>query len=81
MPRLQIVVSQKVEREIKALAKSENRSVSSMAGHLMALGKERLFEQRVHKDARYPEKVKAPRVCAPCYEVDIYGNPVTGGGA
>ena len=24
-------------------------------------------------DAQFPEKVKAPRVCAPCYEVDIDG--------
>jgi hypothetical protein len=30
----------------------------------------------VHKDAQYPEKVKAPRVCKPCYEVDIDGNRV-----
>ena len=28
----------------------------------------------VHPEARYPDKVKAPRVCAPCYEVDIDGN-------
>jgi hypothetical protein len=30
----------------------------------------------VHKDAMYPDKVKAPRVCAPCYEVDINGKRV-----
>jgi hypothetical protein len=28
----------------------------------------------VHKNPQYPTKIKAPRVCAPCYEVDIHGN-------
>ena len=27
-------------------------------------------------DAQFPDKVKAPRVCAPCYEVDIEGNRI-----
>ncbi len=31
-------------------------------------------EIKVHKNATYPEKVKAPRVFKPCYEVDINGN-------
>jgi hypothetical protein len=30
----------------------------------------------VHKDPQYPTKIKAPRVCAPCYEVDINGKKV-----
>jgi hypothetical protein len=30
----------------------------------------------VHPNGRYPEKVKAPRVCKPCYEVDEHGNKV-----
>jgi len=30
----------------------------------------------VHFPARYPAKVKAPRLCKPCYEVDIDGNPI-----
>jgi hypothetical protein len=35
----------------------------------------RLDEIVVHHHlARYPSKVKAPRVCAPCWEVDIDGN-------
>ena len=28
---------------------------------------------------KYPEKIKARRVCAPCFEVDINENPVKGG--
>jgi hypothetical protein len=35
-----------------------------------------LKEIVVHPDGTYPEKVKAPRVYRPCYEVDIDGNPV-----
>jgi hypothetical protein len=31
----------------------------------------------VHPDGVYPQKVKAPRVCAPCWEVDRDGEPVT----
>ena len=27
-------------------------------------------------DDKYPEKIKARRVCAPCFEVDIDGNPI-----
>ena len=30
----------------------------------------------VHKDAQYPDKIKAPRVYKPCFEVDIDGNPI-----
>ena len=30
----------------------------------------------VHKDAEYPNKVKAPCVCEPCFEVDINGDPI-----
>ena len=30
----------------------------------------------VHEDATYPDKVKAPRCCAPVWECDIDGNPV-----
>ena len=30
----------------------------------------------VHKNAQFPEKVKAPRVCAPCWQVDEEGEPV-----
>jgi hypothetical protein len=37
-----------------------------------------LKEIVVHKDASYPDKVKAPRVARPCVEVDIDGNPVKG---
>jgi hypothetical protein len=33
-----------------------------------------LKEIKVHSNATYPEKVKAPRVYKPCYEVDIDGN-------
>jgi hypothetical protein len=35
-----------------------------------------LKEIVVHPNGTYPEKVKAPRVYRPCYEVDIDGNPV-----
>lgn len=35
-----------------------------------------LTEIVVHKDAQYPQKVKAPRVFGPIYEVDRYGNKV-----
>ena len=30
----------------------------------------------VHKNPQYPTKIKAPRVCAPTWEVDIFGKPV-----
>ena len=30
----------------------------------------------VHQGAEYPQKVKAPRLAAPCYEVDRLGKPV-----
>lgn len=36
----------------------------------------RLKDIVVHKDAAYPEKVKASRVAAACYEVTIDGEPV-----
>jgi hypothetical protein len=36
----------------------------------------RLADIVVHKNAQYPNKVKAPGVCAPCYEVDITGKPI-----
>ena len=39
----------------------------------------RLSEIAVHPNANYPEKVKAKEVCAPVWECDIYGKPVTGG--
>jgi hypothetical protein len=29
-----------------------------------------------HPNGQFPDKVKAPRLCAPCYEVDIDGNRV-----
>ena len=32
----------------------------------------------IHKNAMYPEKVKAPRVYQPCFEVDIDGEPIKG---
>ncbi len=31
----------------------------------------------VHPDAQYPNKIKAPRVFGPCFEVDINGKPLT----
>ena len=30
----------------------------------------------VHKNPQHPTKIKAPRVCAPTWEVDIFGKPV-----
>jgi hypothetical protein len=36
----------------------------------------RLEDIVVHRDATYPDKVKAPGCCAPVYEVDIHGKPV-----
>ncbi len=36
----------------------------------------KLSEIVVHRDPRYPNKVKAPRVYGECYEVDIDGGPV-----
>jgi len=36
----------------------------------------RLKDIIVHKDAEYPQKVKAPRCCAPVWECDINGKPV-----
>jgi hypothetical protein len=36
----------------------------------------RVDEIVVHKNAEYPQKVKAPRVALPCYEVDVHGNRV-----
>jgi hypothetical protein len=41
----------------------------------------RLDDIVVHEDAQYPSKVKAPRICAPIYEVDRYGKPVAAAGA
>jgi hypothetical protein len=39
-----------------------------------------LSEIKTHMiSGAYPEKVKAPRVAKPCYEVDILGNPLTRG--
>lgn len=35
-----------------------------------------LKEIKVHKNPEYPEKVKAPRVFKPCYEVDMQGNRI-----
>ena len=35
-------------------------------------------EMAVHPDGSYPEKVKAPRVALPCWEVDRKGKPVAG---
>ena len=35
-----------------------------------------LKEIKVHKNAAYPQKVKAPRVYKPCYEVDIHGKRI-----
>jgi hypothetical protein len=32
----------------------------------------------VHKNASSPQKVKAPRISKPIYEVDMYGNPIGG---
>lgn len=37
-----------------------------------------LTEVAVHPDGDYPEKVKAPRVALPCWEVDRGGKPVEG---
>lgn len=37
----------------------------------------RLDEIVVHPDAEYPEKVRAPRVAAPCWEVDMHGRPIS----
>jgi len=33
-------------------------------------------EIKVHKNAVYPNKIKAPRVFQPCYEVDINGKRI-----
>ena len=35
-----------------------------------------LADIRVHKNATYPNKVKAKRISAPIYEVDRYGNAI-----
>jgi hypothetical protein len=37
----------------------------------------KVSEIAVHKNADYPDKVKAPRVVRACVEVDIDGNPVS----
>ena len=37
----------------------------------------KLEEIAVHPKPSYPNKVKAPRVAKPCYEVDRYGNAIT----
>ncbi len=31
---------------------------------------------KVHKNATYPQKIKAPSACGPCCEVDIHGNKI-----
>ncbi len=31
----------------------------------------------VHPDGIYPQKIKARGLCAPCYEVDRFGNPIS----
>ena len=36
----------------------------------------KLSEIVVHKNAQYPNKVKAPRICAPVYEVDLDGERI-----
>ncbi len=36
----------------------------------------KLSEIVTHPDGQYPQKCKAPRVCAPCWEVDRDGNRV-----
>jgi hypothetical protein len=35
-----------------------------------------ISEIKIHKNAEYPQKLKAPRVYKPCYEVDIDGKPI-----
>lgn len=35
-----------------------------------------LSEMAVHPDGSYPEKVKAPRVCAPVWQCDVDGNRI-----
>ena len=35
-------------------------------------------EIAVHPEPSMPEKVKAPRVCAPCWEIDLKGNAIEG---
>jgi hypothetical protein len=36
----------------------------------------RLKDIKVHKNPMYPNKVKAPRVALPCYEVDRFGERI-----
>ena len=36
----------------------------------------KVSEIAVHKDPQYPTKIKAPRVCSPTWEVDIFGKSV-----
>lgn len=36
----------------------------------------RVADIKVHKSASYPHKIKAPRVCKPCWEVDRYGKKI-----
>ena len=52
------------------------KSFNSSATRFVACGV-KVSEIVVHKDAQYPEKIKAPRVVTPCYEVDRYGKRIT----
>ena len=36
----------------------------------------KVSEIAVHKDPQYPTKIKAPRVCSPTWEVDIFGKSI-----
>jgi hypothetical protein len=59
---------------------------SPTAGHTLAFNSAakhfiacpiKVSQIKVHKNAKYPDKVKAPRLCAPCFEVDRDGKRVT----
>jgi hypothetical protein len=56
-------------------APSSTLQFNSDARHFIACPI-KVSEIVVHENADYPDKVKAPRLCKPCYEVDRYGNPV-----
>jgi hypothetical protein len=46
---IQVVVDAKLKKEIRALAKAERRTLSSMAGWLLVLGKLKFYEQDLAK--------------------------------
>ncbi len=59
---------------------------SPTAGHTLNFNSEakhfiacpvKVSKIKVHKNAQYPEKVKAPGLAAPCWEVDYYGKRIS----